>query len=106
MVRSRGICKIQIGITILIGIMFCFPISEQQINHKSEINKEQRDTFTLKKGTHISDNTIEENQLGKYHSPNFQNPNEQPAKSNYRSHILTREEVENMTGCCKNPNEK
>ena len=50
----------------------------------------------MKKGTHISDNTIEENQLGKYHSPNFQNPNEQPAKSNYRSHILTREEVENM----------
>lgn len=96
MVSSKSGCKIHVAIIILIGIMICFPISVQHINHKSKITKEDMNTLSLKKGTHISDNTIEDNQIGKYHSPNFQNLNEQTAKSNYRTHILTREEVKEM----------
>jgi len=78
--------------------MFCIPISEQNIVHKSEINKEETTISSMKKGAHEDIINVEQKYSEKYSSPNFKNPSihSENAKTGYQTHILTREEVEDM----------
>ena len=78
--------------------MFCIPISEPNIVHKSEIKKDETTISSLKKGTDGDIINLEQEYYEKYSSPNFKNPGKhsENAKTGYQTHILTREEVEDM----------
>jgi len=96
--NNKGINLSQTVIILMITIIFCIPISEQNIVTESNITNEMPTISSLKKGTNNEIQNAKEKYNGKCDSPNLKNPDKHNTngKTAYQTHLLTREEVEIM----------